>query len=622
VRWLLSSSLAFLLSWLLAAVASAANFSDDFERADGPVDVDVDDSWLTYQGVADIRSGEMVLETAGAEGWTWIDGEDSLFEGDIAITFDIRFDPSDNTPEVGRHGGLMFFTTEKTWRYSPTMSGYTIDWIDRTDDHGFRFHKWENGVEQILTPDLFASDLPDPPETWRITISGPTITLEADGEEIISLDDESFRSGYVGFWGWSNGQHIHVDNLSVGEPCDAVIAASAESGPAPLSVEFDGSGSTSPAGPITGFRWSFGDGDSAEGPKVSHTYQQPGRYQVRLTASDGAGNLCSKKASIAALWTGDVAPWTSIDVGAPVMPGGARFDGSCLSILGGGLQIALREDSFHFVHRQQTGDGSLTFQVKELLRWEANARAGVMLRDGSDADAVFAFIGVQNLNGQTRVIFVSRRSKATSATARLTSDTSASVVLEPPQAWLRLERQGLDLIGASSPDGSVWTEFRRVALTAPPDTLLAGLAVVGADTAGDGRYAHVVLCPQSTAPELCSGGQDEDQDGKTDCDDPDCAADAACTETGPKFRRSDANADGATNIADGSFVLNFLFLGGPDPKCIDAADANDDGGVNIADGSFILNFLFIGGREPPMPFADCGEDPTEDELECGEFPSC
>jgi glycosyltransferase involved in cell wall biosynthesis len=48
-----------------------------------------------------------------------------------------------------------------------------------------------------------------------------------------------------------------------------------------------------------------------------------------------------------------------------------------------------------------------------------------------------------------------------------------------------------------------------------------------------------------------------------------------------RFKRGDANDDDLVNITDGIFVLNFLFLGGPTPTCMEAAVANDDGQVNI-----------------------------------------
>ena len=99
---------------------------------------------------------------------------------------------------------------------------------------------------------------------------------------------------------------------------------------------------------------------------------------------------------------------------------------------------------------------------------------------------------------------------------------------------------------------------------------------------------------------------------------------------GPRFVRADANADGSINITDGVFVLNFLFLGGPEPRCMDAAEATDDGQLNITDGVFILNWLFISGGAPPPPTpstanyvpGDCGEDPTADDQTCAEFPPC
>jgi hypothetical protein len=91
-------------------------------------------------------------------------------------------------------------------------------------------------------------------------------------------------------------------------------------------------------------------------------------------------------------------------------------------------------------------------------------------------------------------------------------------------------------------------------------------------------------------------------------------------ELGTQFKRGDGNADGDVNIADASFVLNYLFLGGRDPSCLAAADANGDGQVNIADASFGLNFLFLGGPNPPAPFPDCGLAPGE--VDCASYPAC
>ena len=92
-------------------------------------------------------------------------------------------------------------------------------------------------------------------------------------------------------------------------------------------------------------------------------------------------------------------------------------------------------------------------------------------------------------------------------------------------------------------------------------------------------------------------------------------------EPGPSFIRGDANADGDVNLADGVFVLNYLFGGAVALHCKEASDANADGGSDIADVVYILNFLFTGGDEPPAPFPECG---TVDGavVDCGGFPAC
>jgi hypothetical protein len=82
---------------------------------------------------------------------------------------------------------------------------------------------------------------------------------------------------------------------------------------------------------------------------------------------------------------------------------------------------------------------------------------------------------------------------------------------------------------------------------------------------------------------------------------------------GNQFIRGNANGDGVINITDGIYILNFLFLGGETPECLDAADSNNDDIVNITDGIYVLNFLFLGGGDPPAPFPACGLDPEGDE---------
>ncbi|MGA1866069.1 MAG: PKD domain-containing protein [Thermoplasmatota archaeon] len=55
-------------------------------------------------------------------------------------------------------------------------------------------------------------------------------------------------------------------------------------------VEFDGSLSTDPDGYITVHHWDLGDGTTEEGEFVTHRYEMPGLYLVRLTTTDDDGS--------------------------------------------------------------------------------------------------------------------------------------------------------------------------------------------------------------------------------------------------------------------------------------------------------------------------------------------
>lgn len=56
-----------------------------------------------------------------------------------------------------------------------------------------------------------------------------------------------------------------------------------------LTCNFDGSGSSDSDGSITGYDWEFGDGNTASGSTVSHSYGADGTYTVSLTVTDDEG---------------------------------------------------------------------------------------------------------------------------------------------------------------------------------------------------------------------------------------------------------------------------------------------------------------------------------------------
>ncbi len=80
----------------------------------------------------------------------------------------------------------------------------------------------------------------------------------------------------------------------------------------------------------------------------------------------------------------------------------------------------------------------------------------------------------------------------------------------------------------------------------------------------------------------------------------------------PEFRRSDTNADGLFNIADGIWLLNDLFGGGPTTRtdCAAANDCNGDDAIDAADAIYVFNASLLDGPLPPAPFPDCGSEPN------------
>ena len=60
----------------------------------------------------------------------------------------------------------------------------------------------------------------------------------------------------------------------------------------------------------------------------------------------------------------------------------------------------------------------------------------------------------------------------------------------------------------------------------------------------------------------------------------------------------DANNDGAVNVGDAVYVINFVFKGGPPPPCKCEGDANGDNAINVGDAVYVINFVFKGGPAP------------------------
>jgi len=65
-----------------------------------------------------------------------------------------------------------------------------------------------------------------------------------------------------------------------------------------------------------------------------------------------------------------------------------------------------------------------------------------------------------------------------------------------------------------------------------------------------------------------------------------------------EFTCGDADDNEAINILDITFLINYLYKGGPEPESIWAADPSGDSVINILDITYLINYLYKGGPVP------------------------
>jgi PKD repeat protein len=381
----------------------------------------------------------------------------------------------------------------------------------------------------------------------------------------------------------------------------AKLTTDVSSGPEPLTVQFDGSASSSPGGSITKHFWQFGDGGTAEGAKVTHTYQKGSFYTPRLFVTNNVSGTDSTEQTISVtLSPENVAPWASADIGLPVLPGGERRDGACLAVFAGGTAISETSDQFHFTYVEKTGDAVLTAKVAEAL-WKPGAVAGIMFRESLAPDSRFAFMNIQFFSGVGGVQYglMSRKTPGARALA-----SRGNTALFTDQGYLRLERKGNEFIAFTSPDGKTWTQLYSTIFSSASETMLAGFAVA----AGDAAALDAVASRQSARITYCN----------IDFGD--------IGPIGALFHRGDSDDNGQLQLTDAVRILGYLFLGQAAPTCLEAADSDNNGQLQLTDAVRILGYLFLGQAAPAPPGpppAQCGPDPpgTRD-LGCAAYTHC
>ena len=163
--------------------------------------------------------------------------------------------------------------------------------------------------------------------------------------------------------------------------------------------------------------------------------------------------------------------WLNEDIGSPGKPGRADYFNGLWAITGGGADIWNAADQFQFTQTNLSGDGVIAAQVLGQISANSFAQSGIMLRDGTNANAAEISVSVTPSSGVT---FRYRLSNGAATAQTIVSGVTAPV-------WVRLVRTGNSFAGYYGSDGSSWIPIGTPRTVTMSNLALAGLCVTAHD---------------------------------------------------------------------------------------------------------------------------------------------
>jgi regulation of enolase protein 1 (concanavalin A-like superfamily) len=167
------------------------------------------------------------------------------------------------------------------------------------------------------------------------------------------------------------------------------------------------------------------------------------------------------------------APWVSANIGSVPGTGAAGYSGTTFTLISGGSDINSTSDNFRFTSQPLVGDGTITARVNSVENTDANAKAGVMIRASTAANAPYVAILLTPGAG----ILVQSR-----ATTGVTTTVTTALASVTAPYWVRLTRAGNTFTASYSTDGATFNFAPQVTLNAFPTSALVGLATASHTT--------------------------------------------------------------------------------------------------------------------------------------------
>ncbi len=160
---------------------------------------------------------------------------------------------------------------------------------------------------------------------------------------------------------------------------------------------------------------------------------------------------------------------SALDIGSPTPAGSTSLSSGTWTVAGGGSDIWGTSDKFHYAYTAVNGDTTIIAKVDSVQNTNGWAKAGVMMRDGTAANAKHVMVVITPSSG---VSMQYRTSAGGSSSSKGNSTVTAP-------RWVKLVRSGNSFTGFYSSDGVTWTRIggNNFSVTNTLSTPVAGLCV-------------------------------------------------------------------------------------------------------------------------------------------------
>ena len=217
--------------------------------------------------------------------------------------------------------------------------------------------------------------------------------------------------------------------------------------------------------------------------------------------------------------------WNCQDIGNPARVGDQSLNGGTWTVKGSGGDIWFTADQFHYVWQSLAGDGSMAAHVLSQTNTADWAKAGVMLRQTTDANSPFYAAFVTPSNG----IAVQYR-----ATQGFDAHQLVGLTGTVP-TYLEIARSGNNYSTYTSSDGNTWSPVAGSSVTLNlSGPTLAGLAVTSHNASAVSAVTFDSVNISTTTPP------------------PDCPSGWSCADIGNPARAGDQSLNGGTWTVSGS----------------------------------------------------------------------